>query len=106
MKQLNTYVNKNNFAAKDYKLKKKEKVDRICAHYLLKRDEVKNSGAIEAHDEAGTSDSDETEVVAELRDFSNSDTYSDMDIPSNDTETVTPFERKRKCPPKYVDFHA
>ena len=56
VKQLNTYLNKHNFAAKDYKLKKKEKADRICAHYLLKRDEERNSGVIEAHDEAGTSD--------------------------------------------------
>ena len=33
VKQLYTYLNDPNFAAKSYKLKKKEKDDRICAHY-------------------------------------------------------------------------
>ena len=73
---------------------------------MLKRDEEQSSGVIEAHDEAGTSDSDKTKVVAELRDFSNSDTDSDMDILSNDIDKVTAFGRKRKFPSKYADFLA
>ena len=62
---------------------------------MLNRDEEQNSRVIEARDEAGTSDSDKTEVVTELRDFSNNDTDNDVDIPSDNIDTVTAFGRKR-----------
>ena len=101
-------LKENNFEQNEYRLPKKVKADRICAHYLFyknqKEDQETSSGLRQAEE---SSDSETEDVVAELKSLSAGDTESEPDIRLDDAvKRRTSFGRTRRFSQKYMDLFA
>ena len=105
---MNIYLKEHKFEPNEYRLPKKVKADRICAHYLFyknQKEDQETSACLRQAEES--SDSETEDVVAELKSLSDSDTESKPDIPLDDAvERRTSFGRTRRFPQKYMDFFA
>ena len=116
VKQLNIYLKKHKLEQNEYRLPKKVKAVRICAHYLFyknqKEDQETSAGLRQAEESSDSeaeesSDSETEDVVAELKSLSDSDNDREPDIPLDDAvERRTLFGRTRRFSQKYMDFFA
>ena len=107
VKQLNIYLKEHKFEQNEYRLPKKVKADRICAHYLFYKNQKEDQETSAGLRQAEESSDSETEDVAELKSLSDSDTESKPDIPLDDAvERRTLFGRTRRFTQKYMDFFA
>ena len=103
---MNIYLKEHKLEQNEYRLPKKVKADRICAHYLFyknqKEDRETSAGLRQAEK---SSDSETEDVVAELKSLSDSDTDREPDIPLDDAvKRRTLFGRTRRFSQKYMDF--